>query len=417
LHNGASKFVNNFNFAQPSQEDAEACKSLCFRSIYLYAWDLVDDGADRVLEWVSNSGLNTICLAATYHSGWLIKPHSAKHRAFMPEDGVCYFHPHEPFLLPGKSRLSVKVAEMAKAKDCLEEAAKRLDRYGLRLVAWTIGVHNTRLGLACPELTQENAYGDRLPHALCPANEAVCEYLNALCRDIALHYPVWALQLESFSWMGHVHGHHHERDLVDLTPLEQELMGLCFCNACSKEANNVNVDIMEVKTFVKSILDVAFREAPRRPKSHPRSMCELESKSSEFRKFNLWRKEFSYGLISGIKQNALRGTACRLLLQSGFEPALARVVDGFACDAYRKNPEETSSICRAGEAAVPEHWNGLFQCLIQLGMGIPESKLQLQNIITAVRDSGCNGVNFYNYSESPPKMLGWLSEVLPTFCT
>ena len=63
----------------------------------------------------------------------------------------------------------------------------------------------------------------------------------------------------------------------------------------------------------------------------------------------------------------------------------------------------------------PAKWDGLLQCLIQLGMGVPESERQLAAIITAVRDGGCNGINFYNHSESPPKMLRWLENILPQF--
>lgn len=383
--------------------------------MFLHAWDLAEDGAGSIFDWMHAAGLNTACLAANYHAGWFIHPQSAKSRAFMSEAGVCYFHPHEAALLPGRSRLAAKVAELARDRDWLAAAGDATNRHGLRLVAWVIGVHNTRLGLACPELTQENAFGDRLPHALCPANGEVREYLEAICRDIAAHYPVWAVQLESFGWMGHVHGHHHERDLVQLTPLEQELMGWCFCRACGQQANQAGVDMAAVRSCVKSILDAAFRTAPQRPKEHPRSMSDLASRFPELQSFQQWRKKFSHALIAGIKQNALSGTRCRLLLQSGFEPELAGVVDGFACGAYQKNPVQTEAICRDAKAALPADWPGLFQCFIQLGMGVPRTKSQLRQIIAAVQAGGCQGVNFYNHSESPPRMLGWLAQTLPLF--
>jgi hypothetical protein len=70
-----------------------------------------------------------------------------------------------------------------------------------------------------------------MPHALCFANDDVYNYLKALCRDLATNYPMWGIQLESFGWMSFNHGHHHERDLVGLTSLEQQLMGLCVCEA------------------------------------------------------------------------------------------------------------------------------------------------------------------------------------------
>ena len=261
--------------------------TLPFRSLFLHAWDLQEEGTDHVMDWMATAGLNTMCMAGTYHSGWFIHPHSPKHRAFMTEGNACYFHPHDE--LYRKTNLRPNVAVMAQHTDWFAEAGKRLDKFGLRLVSWTIGAHNLHQGLASPRLTQQNVYGDRLPHALCFANDEVHNYLTALCRDLATNYPLWGIQLESFGWMSFNHGHHHERDLVGLTSLEQELMGLCVCEACATKAAHAGVETDAVKEIVKHTLDGAFREAPQRPKNHPRSMAELENNSSELKKFNAWR--------------------------------------------------------------------------------------------------------------------------------
>jgi hypothetical protein len=390
-------------------------ETLRFRSLFMHAWDLEDHGVDCVMEWMSRAGLNTMCLAAIYHSGWFIHPHNSRHRAYMAESGACYFHPHEKFYNSKKYDF-LKMANIAKQRDWLLEASKRLDRHGLQLVAWIVGTHNTRLGLVYPELTQQNVYGDRLPHALCPANGEVREYLSAICRNIAVQYPVSGLQLESFGWSGFSHGHHHERDLVELSPLEQELMAFCVCDACSRIARQSGVDVVEVKKLIKSVLDTTFREAPLRPMDHPAAMPDLESRFPALKRFNQWRKDSFSSLMCEIKTNALAGTDCKLLLQSGYEPALSNVVDGFACGAYQKRPDEVRTICQLSREVIPEGWRGLLQCFIQLGMSIPESKRQLESIIVAVGKGGCSGINFYNHSESPPKMLQWLAETLPAFC-
>src|SRR5262245_54365218 len=194
--------------------EAKTTAGLAFRSMFLHIWDLAQDGADKVMGWLSEAGLNTMCIAANYHCGWFIHPHSSNHRLFLTEGSICYFHP-QVSLYRGM-RLKPQVASICRKRDWLDEAAKRLDRYNLRLVSWTIGTHNSRLGTEYPELTQPNAYGDRLPHALCPANDEVVAYLQGLCRDLATNYPMWAIQLECFGWMSLRHGHHHERDLVGL---------------------------------------------------------------------------------------------------------------------------------------------------------------------------------------------------------
>ncbi len=385
---------------------------LTFRSLFLHAWDLSEGGVENVMGWMRDAGLNTLCLAGTYHSGWFLHPQARQHRSYLTEGSAFYFHPQKS--LYKNIKLQPQVAKLCAKKDWFAEAGRRVDRYGLRLVSWTIGTHNTRLGLAHPELTQQNVYGDRLPHALCPANPDVRRYLKALCRDLATNHPLWGMQLESFGWMSFAHGHHHERDLVGLTPLEQELMGLCVCSACVREATKAaHVEMGRVKEIIKGTLDAAFREAPDRPKNHLQSMAEMESKSKDLKKFNVWRRLFVHELVAEIKSESLRGTECRLLLQSGFDPELADVVDGFACGAYQKTAQETLASCRTGSSVLPRDWPGLMQCFIQLGMGVPKSEQQLREIIRAVRVGGCNGINFYNRSEAPPKMLQWLKNVLP----
>ncbi len=270
------------------------------------------------------------------------------------------------------------------------------------------------MGLAHPELTQQNVYGDRIPHALCLAQPQVRHYLTALCLDLAHNYPLWGIQLECFDWMSFRHGHHHERDLIGLSDLEADLLGLCVCPACSRQARDQAVDVTAVKSCIRATLDAAFREAPDRPKGHPRAMSELEQRCPDLKRFNRWRKAFSDSLIADIKQESLAGTDCRLLLQSGFDAGLASVADGFASAAYRKTPQETLKIC-AGARRAAGTWNGLLQCFIQLGMGTPRSKQELAEILRAVRSGGCNGINFYNRSEAPPRMLAWVREVMKEF--
>jgi hypothetical protein len=379
--------------------------------MFLHAWDLAEDGVDATMEWMKTTSLNTLCMASTYHSGWLVQPNSRYHRSLMTEGSACYFHPREEFYK--KTRIRPKTAEISRSMDWFAEAAKIIDRYDLRLVAWTIGCHNTNTGLAHPDLTLRNVYGDHLWHGLCPSNRQVREYLKSLCRNLATAYPLWALQLESFDWMSYSHGHHHERDLVGLQPVEKELMSYCFCTSCQHGANHCGIEVNRAAALVREVLDDAFREAPHRPPKHPRTIAELESRCPELARFNAWRKTVVRSLLGEIKLESLKGTSCRLLLQSGFDPHLAGIADGFACVAYNNSPEETEAICREGHRCLPVSWKGLFQCLVQLGMGVPRSEAQLVETIQALQRGGCNGVNFYNRSESPPKMLRWLQDALP----
>src|SRR6266702_6978249 len=61
----ASKFMREFGC---EQNQAKEKARLEFRSMFLRAWDLANDGVDRVMEWMSEAGLNTLCLASNYHN-------------------------------------------------------------------------------------------------------------------------------------------------------------------------------------------------------------------------------------------------------------------------------------------------------------------------------------------------------------
>jgi len=376
----------------------------------MHAWDLRNEGPDSIMGWMSDSGLNQMCIAACYHSGWFVHPHSSGRRALMTEGSVAYFQPDER--LYSQTALRPQLASIAREANWLAIAGERLDKYKLNMISWTIGAHNTRLGLMYPQYTQQNVYRDSIPHALSIGHDATREYLKALCRDLAVNYPMYGLQLESFGWMGLRHGHHHERDLIDLTPLEQELLAMCFNPQTVSKAEAAGIDAGKAREVVKATLDAAFREAPGRPRDHPRSMAALEARSPDLEAYNHFRQKLEDSLIVEIKQQSLKGTSCRLMLQSGYRKEIAHVCDGFATWAYGQLPAKVLEIVKHSKAAIPDSWQGEFPCYIRLGMGIPASPQQLRDIVLAIKEGESTGPIFYNYSESPVRMLGWIKGAL-----
>jgi hypothetical protein len=375
----------------------------------MHAWDLRDQGLDRLMAWTADAGLNQIYLAACYHAGWFVHPHSNT-RAFMTEGSVAYFQPDER--LYSRTLLRAQVASFARKTNWLRVAGERLDKFKLQMISWTLGVHNTTLGLMHPECTQINVYGDSIPHALSLGHDATREYLKVLCRDLAVNYPMHGIQLESFGWMRLRHGHHHERDLVGLTELEQDLLSMCFNPETVKKAQLAGVDAKKAQDQVKSVLDATFREAPNRPRGHPRTMADLEDRSPDLKAYNSFRKRLEDSLIIKINEQALRGTSCKLLLLTEYQEKFRLVADGFAIAAYGQPPEKVREVVKKSMTHVPANWLGEFPCVIRLGNGVPTSPEQLCDIVLAVRHGGSTGPSFYNYSEAPQKMLGWIKAAL-----
>lgn len=378
-----------------------------YAGLWMFAWDLADEGVDKVMGWAADSGLTALQVAGAYHAGWFIHPHNPKHRAYMPDDGCVYFHPAEK--LYEKTVLKPKIAACCAETDWMREAGKRLDRYGLKLVSWTVCCHNTRLGALHPDCTLRNAFGDSYPHALCPANDHVRAYLRALCHDLANNLPMHAVQLESPDYMGLVHGHHHERDLTVLTPTEQALMSLCFCAACTRKAEAKHVDIGRVREAVRSILEAAMSHAPERPQGHPATLAEVADRLPEWAAFQQFRQEVEDTLIQEIKA-AMRPSAAKLYLLGGYNAQIADAVDVFNSGVYGQRPAQVLESTKAAKA--PLRADHELYMGIRLGLNSVRDAQDLTDIVRAVQEGGGDGVMFYNYSESPMRTLHWIKPAL-----
>lgn len=187
---------------------------------------------------------------------------------------------------------------------------------------------------------------------------------------------------------------------------------MCFNAQTVSKAKAAGVDADKARDVVKATLEAAFKEAPDRPKGHPASMSELESRAPDLKAYNQLRRQLEDSMIHEIKQDALTGTACKVLLQSGYRKEVADVADGFASGVYGRLPADVLKIVQQGRGRIPEDWKGDYPCFVRLGMGVPASQEQLREIVLALKSGGSTGPIFYNYSESPQKMLSWIKGAL-----
>ena len=378
-----------------------------YSGLWMYAWDLADEGIDQVMGWAADAGITALQIAGSYHAGWFIHPHNPRCRAFMTEDGCVYFQPTHS--LYDNTVLKPKVATVCAKTDWMREAGKRLDKHGLKLVSWTVCAHNTRLGLLHPECTVRNCFGDSYPHALCPANQHVRAYLCALCHDLANSLSVHAVQLESPGYMGLQHGHHHERDLTVLSSLESALMDLCFCDSCVRAAEGKHVDIRRIRAAVRSVLEAGMAAAPNRPNGHPQTMAQLAESLPELLALQAFRQEIEDTLLQEIKA-AMRPSAALLYLLGSPNPQIAGSVDVFNSGVYGRKPAAVLTATRAAKQEISAQ-HQLYMG-VRLGLNSVTGERELTGIVRSVRDGGADGVMFYNYSESPMTTLNWIKPAL-----
>ena len=61
--------------------------------MYLYPWDLQEEGVGEVAARLRGAGLDTVSLATSYHAGKFLRPHAPQRKVYFPEDGTVYFQP------------------------------------------------------------------------------------------------------------------------------------------------------------------------------------------------------------------------------------------------------------------------------------------------------------------------------------
>src|SRR5438067_4808960 len=183
---------------------------------YLYAWDVNGDPAAADL--VAGLGLHHVTLAAVYHATRALTPRHPRHRVVVAEHSAAY-SPLSTERWDGAALLPPP-APWTGGTDAFGTAVAALAAAGVPVHAWVVVNHVDLPGNA--EFSVVNAYGDRYPWALCPAQDAVQEYALGLAGDVVDLPGITGVELESLGWFGFDHLSAHDKTGgVPLTGAEQ----------------------------------------------------------------------------------------------------------------------------------------------------------------------------------------------------
>lgn len=384
------------------------------RSMWTYAWDLLDLGIDTALaELRDRAGLNSISLASSYHAGRFLQPRSPRRKAYFPEDGTIYFHP-TPSRWEGLA-IQPKIADVIlEGGDVLGELTRRRDEGGLEVCCWTVCLHNTRLGMLHPGAVTRNAFGDPNYYNLCPSNPDARAYVATLVEDLTHTYRPGLVELESPSFLGFAHEYHHEKDGVGLTAEDDFALALCFCESCRARAAKTGVDSEAARRIVAQwIVEACERESPRpRFPDFPARRLDTFRPFPALHEFVLWRSEAVTSLIAEIKARAHPSSRIVLIdLAEGWLGGcnlrdIGKVCDGAILCVYALGPEQAAAIIRAGRAALgPDRFLGAGFRLFNGEVGGAEG---LTARVAACAAAGAQGLNFYNYGLIPAPRLDWI---------
>lgn len=386
-------------------------------TLWAYAWDVTGEGAQSFVGNVRRAGASGVSLAAAYHSGLFVTPHHRRHRLYFPESGALYFTPSESVLreLSLRPRLSRLLEEADPLRQLTEEAA----RHDVSVKAWFVGTHNTDMGYRYEEAAVRNAYGDLLYYALCPANEKVQQYIVALLGDLTNNYAVDGVDLECLGFHGFPHDFHHEKDLLGLDAESNFLLTLCFCDACSAQAQAAGVDSARARAVVKEMLEGVFKGDDRRDGAPPGTVRSPEQwiADAELLGYLALRRTVVNGLAANIREEVRSDCKLNLIALStpdswwlqGFDEGVLEHFDRVIACNYDHDPAGVGMLIEATSRQAPQT---KLSGGVQIGHPVCTSPEDVLARAQTVHDSAADELQVYNYGLLPERNLQWLADAV-----
>lgn len=225
---------------------------------HAYPWDVVGDPAFPAR--ARDLGVDSVTLAAAYHATRAATPLHPRHQIVDARHTALYRPVREP-VWAGR-RLRPIGPEWMDAPDPYRQAATTLHAAGLRVDAWLVLTHDSRLGRACPDLAVVNCFGEPYPYALCPAHEEVRDYAVTLAAEAVRDAPVDGVSLEACGQLGVTHAGTHEKTDGAWTPDAARWLSVCCCAACRTAWSARGLDPAGVLTTLRGAVHAQAHGTP-----------------------------------------------------------------------------------------------------------------------------------------------------------
>ncbi len=391
------------------------------KTLWIYPWDILDASPDAVMQEIRELGITHLSLASSYHAGRLLLPHNPRRRVFQLEDGTVYFQPRfqgyrgTP-LRPKRSALYGRV-------DPLKQICRQAQEHDLGIHAWTVLLHNSRLGEAHPRYVLKNVFGEGYPFALCPSHEVVRHFAACLVADLGKNYPLKAIELESAGFMSYEHRWHHDKTGLPIDTFHNFLLSVCFCSACRLRMQEEGLDVEWLRHNFLGTLQRFFESADAVPGDSPELALERLSEllgNDQMQALLHMRDNTVKSLIQQLRAEVppeiqLIVTSASSPLLAGSSPGaslqtLAEVSDGLLLSLTGTEfpSAELNHFLAADSKAVSRyvgfriHWPDV------------RSEIELGERVAYLSKAPIQGIHFYNYGLASRQHLKWLGKALAT---
>lgn len=386
-----------------------------YRSLYAYPWDATGDGfAGEVLAL----GLNGVTLAASYHAGKFLRPHARQGpRVIFPEDGVVYF-------APDASRYGELQPQPHSDPAMLEVLPQLVADGRLQVHAWTVLLHNSRLGALHPQYTARNAWGDGYLYSLCPMQQPVFDYAVALCADVGSRGVASAV-VETPGWLPHAHGYHHEFAQVRGNAWLDGMLGLCFCEACMAAGRDTGIAMDSLRQRVARRVDGYLDSGADATPAQAASWLAADLlEDADLAALVRLRKRRVTQLVAAIRaalpaqvELSVIPTVQRPTAQSWLEgtdlAALAQVADWLEVPFYE--PDANTVVADAADTLRRSGGAQKIRAILRPGPPDLGDGAQLKRALDGLREQGVQHYAFYNYGLLRRERLRALAATLHQF--
>lgn len=380
-------------------------------ALWAYPWDMVDEGVASTANRFADMGIGEVNLATNYHHVQAFSPHNPQRRTVFAQ-ASSYFHPGDTY-----GRLEpIPYGAMAD-DDWLAQIDDEVADSDIDLNSWTIGSHNSRLGLRNPDVTLRSPHGDSLAFGLCPSHPDVQEYLVALLEDLDGRADFKRIELESFDYFhGSGFGWHHDKFHTNLGALGEFLFGLCFCDHCQANAADAGVDvetareesIAAIDALAEGILpadiDIAGWLAAH-PSVADYANARMETLTDLFEEFRqVVDADLGYyvGLLD-VANTWMHGVDLSSVVSH---------LDYITVTAYEESARAVLDDIRTARALAPD-------AEIHAGLlpGYPavDDRATVEAMVDALAAEGIPRVSFYNYGLLPERNLEWIADAIQPY--
>ncbi len=373
-------------------------------AVYAYPWNFHDLDAD--VARVQAMCADEISLAASYHAGKFIQPGDPKARVYFPEDGTIYFRPRKTY-----GFVRPQVSSLTTGRDVLAELC---DRDDVAVNAWTVLLHNTRLGSKHPDLVVRNTFGDAYPYSLCPSQPEVRAYAVTLCADLAENYRLKSLLLETPGFLTYGHGFHHEFAQVAPNAWLDAMLGLCFCQRCRDGAKRSGIDADGLAARICNAVDAWLAGGAEQ------SLDDWNTRDSDLAAFHRFRCDVVTSLVADIRAAVRPAVKVKVIatcqrphatayLEGHDLAALDTVSEGLELPLYQSSPE---AVVADGRYVLDFVSASHTSVILRPGYPDMSREADLSAALEGLRNLGIGDFAFYNFGMLRPMNLEWLRNAL-----